>query len=319
MKNIKTETYSDLRDAIFEEIFNIAKEDKNVVLLMGDQDAVSFEKFRKQIPSQLINAGVAEQNMVGVAAGLALAGKKAFVHSITTFLVNRAYEQIKVDIGIMQLPVVLVGVGAGYTYGNDGPTHHINEDIATMRAIHGMTIYSQADTVSLAVFPHLAYKAKGPIYIRFDKGSVPPLYDAKHSFNDGLGRLRDGKDIFIISTGLMTHKAIAISEELKWKKINAGVIDLYRLKPLNEKLVAKYLKGARAVVTIEEHSIYGGLGSIVADFIADNGLRLKFKRFGIGDVNCFVYGDREYMHEKMNLGQEKVVSQIVSWLKKKSI
>jgi len=307
--------HSDLRDAMFEEIFEIAKKDKNVVLLMGDQGAASFAKFTREIPGQLINAGIAEQNIVSVAAGLTMGGKKVYAHAITTFLVNRAYEQIKVDVGIMGLPVVLVGVGTGYTYGSDGPTHHVNEDIATMRAIPGMTIFCPADTVSCAAFPHLAYRAKGPVYIRFDKGSVPQLYKPKDDFTQGLGHLRTGTDINLISTGLMVHKALAVADELKKKGISAGVIDIYRLKPLNEALLAKYLKDAPAVSVLEEHSIYGGLGSIVADFLADNGIALRFKRFGIPDKNSFDYGDREYMHEKMNLGTEKIISDITAWLK----
>ena len=316
MKHVMPKIYTDLRDAMFEEIFVLAKMDKNVILIMGDQGAASFAKFKKEIPEQLINAGIAEQNMVSVASGLALAGKKVFVHSISTFLVNRAYEQIKVDIGIPSLPVILVGVGAGYTYGSDGPTHHINEDIATMRAIPGMTIFCPSDTVSLAAFPHLAYVSQGPVYIRFDKGSVPQLHEPTNDFTQGMARIRHGSNFAIISTGLMVHKALAIADELKKKKITAGVIDIYRLKPLNDKLLAHYLRGIAAVVVLEEHSIYGGLGSIVADFLADHGMKPAFKRFGIPDKNSFDYGDREYMHEKMGLGKGTIINAIVSWLKK---
>ena len=311
-----TPKHTDLRDAVFEEIFELAKKDKNVVLLMGDQDAASFKKFRAEIPNQLFNVGIMEQNMISVSAGLTLGGKKVFAHSITTFLTNRAYEQIKVDLGLMGLPVVLVGVGPGYTYGSDGPTHHANEDVATMRAIPGMTIYSPSDTVSLEQFPHLAYKAKGPVYIRFDKGSVPALYDGTHDFNDGLGLLKEGKDACIVSTGLMVHKALAVSDMLKEKGFDVGVIDMYRLKPVNEKLLAKYLQGTSAVITLEEHTIHGGLGSIIADFLADNNLKLNFKRFGIPDKHCYAYGDREYMHVAMHLGKDKIVGDIAGWLKK---
>ena len=315
---MKTETrkiHTDLRDAMFEEIFDIAKKDRNVILLMGDQGAASFAKFKKEIPSQLINAGIAEQNIVSAAAGLTLGGKKVFAHAITTFLVNRAYEQIKIDVGLMQLPVVLIGVGAGYTYGSDGPTHHVNEDVATMRAIPGMTIYSPADTVSLAAFPHLAYKAKGPVYIRFDKGNVPQLYKTTDDFTVGVGQLKKGEDVTLIATGLMVHKALAVAAELEKKGVKAGVIDIYRLKPLNERMLTRYLKGARAVVVMEEHSIYGGLASIIADFLADTDMHLRFKRFGIPDKNSFDYGDREYMHEKIGLGTAKIIKDIVTWLK----
>ena len=307
-------TYSDFRDAFFDELFLIAKKDKDVVLLMGDQGAKSFEKFKKDIPSQFINAGIAEQNMVSVAAGLTLGGKKAFIHSIINFLTLRAYEQIKVDLSIMNLPVVLVGVGAGYAYGSDGPTHHSNQDIAAMRAIPGMTILNASDTVSLAAFSHLSYKSKGPVYVRFDKGNVPVLYAGKHDFRDGISQIQKGKDVSIVSTGLMVHNAILVSKKLKERDIDASVIDLYRIKPLNEKLLMDYLGKSKAVITLEEHLAYGGVGSTIADFIADRNLSTRFLRFGIDDSNSFVYGDRKYMHKKSHLDVERVADRICSWL-----
>lgn len=308
--------YSDFRDAFFDELYLIAKEDRDVVLLMGDQGAMSFEKYRESIPSQIINAGIAEQNMISVSAGLSLGGKKVFVHSIICFLALRAYEQIKVDLSIMNLPVVLVGVGAGYAYGTDGPTHHSNQDIAVMHAVSGLTILNASDTVSLAAFAHLAYELDGPVYVRFDKGNVPPLYKLTDDFTDGLARLVEGSDLAIISTGLMVHKALAVAEELKESGVSVSVIDIYRLKPLNKKLLEKYLDGIPAVVVMEEHYSYGGLGSIVADFITDNDIDIHFKRFGIPDKNMFYYGNREYMHEKINLGNSKLISAIQGFLKK---
>jgi len=215
----------------------------------------------------------------------------------------------------MNLPVVLVGVGVGDTYRGDGPTHHSNQDIPAMRAIPGMTILCPSDTVSLAAFADIAYHAKGPVYIRFEKGSVPTLYGGEHDFNDGVGKLRDGRDAYIISTGIMVHEALAVAEELKKQGKSVGVIDLYRIKPVNEKLLLKYLRGAKAVVTLEEHLAYGGTGSVVADFLADNNLSLRYLRFGYGDKPYFVYGDRNYMLKKAGLDVKSVSARLKKWLR----
>ena len=307
--------YADMRDAFFEELYYIAKKDRNVILLMADQGAMSFEKFRRDIPSQFINVGISEQNMVSVAAGLTLGGKRVFVHAITTFLTLRCYEQIKVDVSIMNLPVTFVGVGAGFTYGNDGPTHHSNQDIAIMRAIPGMTIYNASDTVTTSAFPYLAYQNSGPTYVRFDKERVSPLYSMRHNFQDGIGKLKNGKDCMIISTGVMVHKALEIAKRLEREGISAGVIDVYRLKPFNEKKLFLMLNSVPRIVIIEEHSAYGGLGTLIADFLCDYNLRHAFQRFGLKDAHCFEYGDREYMHQKVELDIPTVVERIIRFKK----
>jgi transketolase len=309
-----SEIYSDMRDAFFEELYLIAKKDKDVILLIGDQGAQSLEKFCKEMPSQIINAGVAEQNIISTAAGLALGGKKVFVHSISSFITLRCYEQIKIDIGLMNLPVTIVGIGAGFAYGNAGPTHHSDQDIAVMKAIPGITILNASDTVSLSVFPHLVYENPCPNYIRFDKGNFPPLYNLDHDFNEGIAKIKSGKDVIIISTGIMVHKALEISSQLKSHNIEAGVIDLYRIKPVNKDLLMDFLKTSKNIITIEEHLSYGGIGSIISDFLCDHNLSSGFKRFGLADDYCFDYGDRNYMHKKTRLDTESIINEILKWL-----
>ena len=309
--------YSDMRDAIFEELFLLAKEDKNIVLLMGDQGAQSFKKFREQIPEQFINAGIAEQNMIGVAAGLALAGKKPFVHAIANFVTLRCYEQIKINLGIMRLPIVLMGIGAGYAYGADGPTHHSIQDVAAIRAIPGIAILNASDTVNASVFPGLAVNISGPAYIRFDKGAFPSIYDYDHNFNDGLAELRPGKEVVIVSTGVMVHTALEISDRLRLTGIQAGVIDLYRIKPLNEQMLACLLEPALAVVTLEEHIPRGGIGTIVSDLLCDRGIFLRFKRFGLPERDSFDYGSREWFSEKNGLTAAHLTGKIASLIGRK--
>ena len=309
--------YTDFRDAFFEELFRIAKKDPDVILLMADQGALTFKKFKNEIPKQIINAGTAEQNMIGVAAGLAMTGKKVFVHAIANFTTLRCYEQIKVDLSIMNLPVTIVGVGAGFAYTSDGPTHHANQDIAAMRAIPNMKIFNASDTYSLAKFANLAYKSDCPVYIRFDKGNFPIIHDnTEDNFKDGFSLLRRGKGTLIISTGIIAHKVLEISGILKKKKLNIGVMDIYRLKPINELLLLSTINKYKSIVTIEEHIEIGGLGSIIGDLLAKTCTSLKFKKISLPDSNIFVYGDRDYILSKMNLDSKSLLKKIARLISK---
>lgn len=305
--------YTEMRDAFFEELFQIAKADIDVILLYADQGAFTFQKFYSEVPKQIINVGIAEQNMISVAAGLALAGKKVFVHTISTFLTLRCYEQIKVDLSIMNLPVTIAGIGAGFTYGSDGPTHHSNQDIAAMRAIPGMRILNASDNLSLSIFPHIAYQIPKLTYIRFEKGNLPILYNKNHNFQDGMDEIIQGEDIVIISTGVMVHQAVRIA---KYFKSKIGVIDIYRLKPLNEKKLHKLLSAYKKIVILEEHLSYGGLATIVADFLADYSIKKDFFRIGLPDENIFFYGDRDYMHNQIGISPPQIIRKIEKFLKR---
>ncbi len=309
--------YSDMRDAFFEELFVIAKKDKDVILLHADQGVRSFEKFYKEIPTQIINAGIAEQNMINVAAGLALSGKKVFVHAIVNFATIRCLEQIKVNLSLMNLPVVIAGIGGGLTYGSDGPTHHANQDLAAMRAIPHMRILNASDNISLSVFPHLVYKYPGLTYIRFDKGNYPELYDKKDNFLDGLKEVQKGNDGVIVTTGVFVHKAIEITKALETNNLKLGVIDVYRLKPLNEKLLYSLIKRYPFVITLDEHLSYSGVGTIISDFLTDHNLPVKFLRFGFSDGHCFTYGDRDYMLSSLRLNNQTLIKNIRRWTNNK--
>src|SRR3989344_6816874 len=302
--------YQDMRDAFFEELFQIASLDKDVIVLMADQGAMTFKKFEERIPDQLINVGIAEQNMISVAAGLALCGKKVFAHAIANFTTLRCYEQIKVDLSISNLPVTIIGVGAGFTYGSDGPTHHANQDIPSMRAIPGMRILNASDSVSLSNFPHLTYQKPQLTYIRFDKTPVPELYDIQNKFIDGMHEFMKGTNAVIISTGIMTHEALQVAKEIG----NTGVIDIYQLQPLPEKLLRKTLAHYKYIIVLEEHLAYGGLATIIADFLADTELQKKFLRIGLPDTHCFFYGDRTYMHEQIGLSKDTILKTIRNFI-----
>lgn len=306
--------YQDMRDAFFEELFQLASYDKDIILLMADQGAVTFKKFEEKIPNQLINVGVAEQNMISVAAGLALSGKKVFVHAIANFTTLRCYEQIKVDLSIMNLPVTIAGVGSGFTYGSDGPTHHANQDIAAMRAIPGIRILNASDCVNLSAFPHLAYQIPKLTYIRFDKGNYNVLYGKNHNFINGMEEIIKGADTVIISTGIMVHQAVNIANQFEGK---VGVIDIYQLKPLNEKKLYKLLSSYKKIIVLEEHLSYGGLATIVADILADYSINKDFLRIGLPDENFFIYGDRDYIHKQIGISHNQIFRKIDKFLKRR--
>jgi len=278
----------DIRDAFFEEMLLLAQKDPNVIFLTADMGAFALEHFKKELPERYINMGVAEQNMISVAAGLALSGKKVFVHSIIPFVTARCYEQIKIDLCCMKLPVVIVGIGAGLTYAGDGPTHHGINDIALMRSLPNMTIFSPSDAPSTRAACRMAYRDHNPVYVRLEKGVLPEVYDEHHDdFALGFKMLREGRDVTILSSSFMTHQACAAADILQERGFSVMIIDVLRLKPLNIDAVEPILRNSRLLVTVEEHSLVGGLGSLIAECLADRDIAVPLRRLGIGDAHCF--------------------------------
>lgn len=307
-----------MRDALLDEIFNIASIDSRVILLVDDFGAIALDKFKKELRSQCFNVGIAEQNMVSIAAGLALGGKIVYIYGIAPFMTLRCYEQIKIDLCCMNLPVTCLGVGAGYAYDNAGPTHHAVEDIAVMRALPHMTILNPCDNVIAAAFASMTYKTPGPKYIRIDRGVFPLIYeDPEDDFSEGLTELKSGRDITIIATGTMVHRAFKISSQLSRFSIDAGIVDLYRIKPVNNELIMRILQQSKRIVTIEENLISGGIGSLIAEIMADNQNKAYLKRIAIPEQYCFKYGDREKLYDIYDLGINNVTDRIYQWVYQK--
>ena len=307
-----TNSNIDIRDAFFDEVYNLAKADPRVILLVADMGAFSLVKFKKDFPSQFINVGIAEQNMVSVAAGLALAGRKVFIYTIIPFITQRCYEQVKIDLCSMNLPVTILGVGPGLTYGNDGPTHHGTQDIAIMRALPEITILNPSDAIMAAASINIGYKNSGPTYIRIDKGKVPEIYNQESDFQDGLAELEDGSDLTIIATGIMTHQALKAAQELNNRGLSTGVVDLYRIKPLNKEKLLKIVNNSKCLVTLEENSIVGGIGSAISEFLTDNGKIIPLKRIALPDTHCFESGDRNSLLAFYNLDIDGIIKTILN-------
>jgi transketolase C-terminal domain/subunit len=251
--------------------------------------------------------------MVSVAAGLAMGGKNVFIYAVAPFVAERCYEQIKIDLAGMRLPVTVIGAGPGITYSSDGPTHHALEDIAVMRPLPGMSILNPADSVTAGAVADISYKSRGPVYVRIDKGKLPLLYEGREDFQNGLALLKKGRDLIIITTGIMVHRALKVAAELSKHSIDAGVVDIYRIKPLNEDLLLDIVSQANRAVTIEEHSLAGGIGSAVSEMLVDNGKNLPLKRIAIADGYCTGYGDRDWMHTQYGLDADSITKTVLSW------
>jgi len=304
----------DIRDAFFDELYDIAAADSDVLFLTADMGAFSLERFKKNLNRQYINVGVAEQNMISVATGLTLGGKKVFVYAVAPFVTMRCYEQIKVNISGMCLPITIIGAGPGITYNSDGPTHHAVQDIAIMRALPGMVILNPSDPVMASRMARISYESEKPVYVRIDKGKLPRLYSEEGDFSHGLSLVKPGHDLLIITTGVMVHTALALADKLKMHSIDCGVIDLYRIKPVNESLLLHCIARTGKLITLEEHSIIGGIGSIISEVLTDNMILKPLKRLAIKDRTLEKYGDREWMHKQYGLDFDQVKNTIIRGL-----
>jgi transketolase len=265
----------------------LAAADKNIIVVTSDsRGSAKLVPFGQKFPKQIVEIGIAEQNLVGVAAGLASAGKKAFAVSPACFLTARALEQIKNDVAYSDNPVKLIGISAGVCYGALGTTHHSLHDYAVLRAIHNITVVAPADNYETREAIKLAVQTDEPIYLRFGKKNMPDLpYTGKQDFQFGKGRIiREGNDVAFIAAGETVHPSLLAAEILE-KEYNlfSTVISMHTIKPLDDDLIAKTASSCKAIVTVEEHSVNGGLGEACASFLLQAGFARPFKIMGIPD------------------------------------
>ena len=306
---------TDMRDAFFTALLARARTDRRIVVLSLDFGAPSLDRFRADLPAQFINVGISEQNAISTAAGLALTGKTVIVYSIASFITARSLEQIKLDLCAMRLPVTIVGVGAGYAYTHDGPTHNALEDMALLRGLAGLRGICPSDPEMARALVDALPGAGGPTYLRFDRGKWPVFYDpAQYDFARGLHVVRSGGDVALVASGVMVHRALEVSDALAQRGVSARVIDLFRFKPVEAADLGSALDAVPAVVTIEEHTLHGGIGSAVADAMADAGIVRPLKRYGIPDGQLYAYGDRDALHRERSLDAEQLTDGIAGWL-----
>lgn len=274
------------RDSYGNALVELGKEHENLVVLDADLAAATKTGvFKKVFPERHIDCGIAECNMMGVAAGLATTGKVPFASSFAMFAAGRAFEQIRNSIGYPKLNVKIGATHAGISVGEDGATHQCNEDIALMRTIPGMVVINPSDDVEARAAVKAAYKHEGPVYLRFGRLAVPVINDREdYKFELGKGVvLREGKDITLIATGLPVAETLEAAEKLAADGIDAKVINIHTIKPLDEELIVEAAKETGKVVTIEEHSVIGGLGSAVCDVLSEK-TPTKVLKIGINDT-----------------------------------
>lgn len=265
----------------------LAQEDTDIIVVTSDsRGSGKLTPFGQKFPKQIVEIGIAEQNLVGVAAGLASAGKKVFAVSPACFLTARALEQIKNDVAYSDNPVKLIGISAGVSYGALGTTHHSLHDFAVLRAINNITIVAPADNFETEQAIRKAAESNYPFYLRFGKKVMPLLKLADESdFEFGKGRIiKNGHDIVFIATGETVYPALQAAEKLEAEhNIHATVISMHTVKPLDHELLASVAASGKAIITVEEHMVYGGLGEACASFLMENGYHNPFKIIGIPD------------------------------------
>ena len=274
------------RESYGNALAELGTEHKDVVVLDADlAEATKTGVFKKAHPERFIDCGIAESNMMGVAAGLAAAGMVPFASSFAMFAAGRAFEQVRNSIGYPHLNVKIGATHAGISVGEDGATHQCNEDIALMRTIPGMVVINPSDDIEAKAAVKAAYEHQGPVYLRFGRLAVPVINDRPdYKFELGKGVvLREGKDLTIITTGLPVNNCLEAAEKLAADGIDAKVINIHTIKPLDEELVAAAAKETGKVVTVEEHSVIGGLGSAVCDVLAEKA-PTKVMKIGINDT-----------------------------------
>ena len=287
-----------MRSAFASTLSDLAEVDSRIWLLTGDLGYSVLEGFRDRIPERYVNVGVAEQNMSGIAAGIAHGGGIVFTYSIANFPTFRCLEQIRNDICYHDLPVKIVSVGAGYAYGAQGYTHHGVEDLAVLRALPGMTVVAPGDPLEAQLATRALVDLAGPCYLRLGKGGEPSVHTSPPDFVIGKAiPVRDGADVTLISTGGVLRHTLDVAEQLASEHhLEARVLSMHTVKPLDTKAVCAAVRETAALVTVEEHSVTGGLGSAVADVLAGmEDSHPPLRKFGLPDRTVRRIGGQEYL------------------------
>jgi transketolase len=306
------------QDVFSSTLQELAAEDRDIIVVTSDsRGSGKLVPFGQKYPEQIVEIGIAEQNLVGVAAGLASAGKKTYAVSPACFLTARALEQIKNDFAYSDNPVKLVGISAGVSYGALGTTHHSLHDFAALRAINNMIIVAPADNYEAEQSVKLSAKLNKPIYLRFGKKAMPLLAEQADDFAFGKGRvIKNGSDIAIIANGETVYPALQAAEKLqKENGINATVVSMHTIKPLDTELIVQLAETTGAILTVEEHSVNGGLGEACASFLLQNNYNKPFKIMGIPDEYT-VTGSQVEIFNYYGISQDGIASAVLKLLNK---
>lgn len=301
-----------MRGAFFKTLTALADADPRINLVVGDLGFGVVEPFAKRFPDRFLNVGVAEQNMTGVAVGMALCGKVVFTYSIANFPTLRCLEQIRNDACYHNANVKVVAVGGGLAYGALGMTHHATEDLAIMRSLPGMAVVAPGDPREAEAATRAIASHPGPCYLRLGRAGEPVVHPGPIDFTLGQAlTVREGRDLTLISTGGMLETAVKVADDLAKDRLQARLLSMHTVKPLDEGAVLRAATETRAVFTLEEHSVLGGLGSAVAEILAESGeLPRPFKRLALPSAFAAHVGSQEFLRKQYGLSAESIAAEI---------
>ncbi len=301
-----------MRNAFADEITLQGAGDPRVVLLSGDIGNKLFDKFKQLAPNRFFNCGVAEANMMSVAAGMALSGLRPVIYTIAPFTTTRCFEQIRVDVCYHQAPVVIVGTGAGLSYAELGPTHHSLEDLALLRSLPGMNVFAPCDEVELRLGLRAALQQDGPMYMRIGKKGEPVIHKGLAGFRLGKAiTVREGDDVCLVSIGNMMPVVLAAADSLRDQGLSARVESFHTLKPLDTDRLTQIFDRYPLVAAVEEHSLLGGLGGSIAEWLARQPApRGRLICFGTDDVFMHEVGSQDYARRKFGLSAENIAGKV---------
>ena len=288
----------DLRDAFFGEVARLAERDSDVVIVTNDMDVYAIRQFKEKFPERFIDVGVAEQNLINVAAGLASTGKKVIVFGILSFLTTRCYEQIKLNICGMKLPVIIVGIGPGISFSVDGPTHHSTSDIGALRLIPELQIFNPSDSVTAKKSAQLSLNFDKPTLVRIDKGIFHQPFDCENGMVDGMVSHKSEIRNLIVYTGTVTKTVEEVYESLQATNSSWGILEVVQISPIPDSLI-KILDQAINIIVIEENSQIGGLFSILAEDTVIRNRSINFSHICLSNNQIFEYGDRDWLSKKL--------------------
>ena len=306
-----------MRKAFVKTLIELAEKDERICLLTGDLGFHALEEFKDKFPGRFLNCGIAEQNMAGMAAGLALCGKKPYIYSIVPFVTLRCLEQIRNDICYQNLDVKIIGIGGGFSYGTLGSTHSVMEEMAILRTIPNMSVFSPADLLETEELFLKTYENKNPAYFRLSNIGQYEVYDKNPNLEIGKPNVvKDGADGVIVATGLMVSICLDIIKKIKNENnINLKLLSVHTVKPLDEKLLMEQISDFKKIFVIEEHSVIGGLGSIVAEVLADSGYGGILKRVGMDDEFLKEIGTADYLRAKHIVKKNGAIEDILNYFK----
>lgn len=306
-----------MRNAFADELTKLGDDDNRVVMLSGDIGNRLFDKFKDKHPTRFFNCGVAEANMTGLAAGLAMNGLRPVTYTITPFVTTRCLEQIRTDVCYHDVPVTVVAVGAGLAYAGLGPTHHACEDIAFLRALPNLVVICPGDAFEVRAALRAVMKQDRPAYIRMGKKGEPKIYKGPvENFTIGKAiTISEGSDVCLLSTGNMLPEAVEAGKLLEKAGKSARVVSFHTVKPLDEACLAEALDKFKLVVTLEEHSLIGGFGSAVTEWAVDNGCDTrKLIRVGTPDRFFKESGEQEHARERLGLTGHRIADRVLAKL-----